>query len=362
LYGPPTKAAEKCEDAKGGRTMSQEQILAARIAALEQAFAELQNAGHQKSCRANRNRARTGSVLAVLAGVAVVVPILLLSPATRAAAPGLGAVTEPFVVTDKSGRPLLTVSSAPDGAGAGGGQVSVYNSAGEVVAQMTASSGCCGRLMVFKGGERDPKVIVGVNSSEVGVIRAVGHDQGYNQISGGGMSLRSPSGKVAALLGQIDGNAELDLNSKEGGSALKLNSEGGEGLVRAYGSLGPAVVLGSSGGTGLLRLVGDAQGNRALFARGDGKLSVMNLDGVEVMATGADTGNQGYLVVKNAHGGQAASLSVGGDGTGLAQLWKSNEVGVILGTKNGTNGDVCANGPKSSVCLSLLAAKTFTQY
>ena len=353
--------------------MNEEQVLEKRIAELEKILAELQR---------ERESERTGRIRwysVVLSVAAVVILVLAVSPGTKAAGKGME-VTAPFHVVDQFGHGLFSVELGPNGtgmlsifdgfshrvveiqSGPDGGQVSVFNKTDQLAAQMAASSGCCGRLMVFQGGDSDPKAIMGVHSSGYGVFRAWGQDQGYSQITGGGFSLRGSSGKFAALLGQIDGDGELDLNSKEGKHALQLNSESGDGLLRAFGDAGPVAVLGSSAGIGMLRLNGDAKANRSLLARGDGKVSVMNLDGVEVMAAGVDSNNQGYFVANNAHGGQAASLSVGGDGTGLAQVWKSGEVGVIMGTKNGTNGDLCANGPKSSVCLSILAAKTFTPY
>jgi hypothetical protein len=121
------------------------------------------------------------------------------------------------------------------------------------------------------------------------------------------------------------------------------------------------IISHNANGTGLLSLYAGS-GQRALAATGDAQIFGRNSAGLEVASLGVDRNNQGYFMAMDDNGKPKAILSVGSDGTGMAQVFKSNELGVIMGTKDGTKGDVCANGPQSSVCLSVLAAKTFTKY
>jgi hypothetical protein len=328
-----------------------------RVAALERALATMssEQARHARGRRLPRVVGRLVAVVVTAAAVAGPVSLSL-----RAAGPT--SVTAPFSVVNAAGRTLLQVSETE-----AGGQIQLFNSAVKSVAEIKVSKdGCCGRVDLYDmvKGSLQSKAVLGVDNNDSGVLRLSGSGGGFLQALDVGVGVQNTDGKVVA---QLVADPDTDdgfvlVRNPSAESEARLSFRDGGGILQFSKKETPKATIGvSQDNIGMLRLAG-AAGGRALLARGDGKLLATNTTGVEVMALGADNNDQGYVVAKDQGGNVAASVSAGGDGTGMVQVFRSKELSVVMGTKDGNKGDVCANGPKASACISVLAAKTFTQW
>jgi hypothetical protein len=115
-------------------------------------------------------------------------------------------------------------------------------------------------------------------------------------------------------------------------------------------------------GAGLLRLDGAGESSTQLV--GGTGVYLENDEGNTVVALGVDGSSNGFVQVMNRAGVDLSELAVAPDGSGgRISVSKPNEVTVLMGVLVNGKGDVCANGlPGKQVCLSGLAAKTFTKY
>lgn len=240
----------------------------------------------------------------LMAITATVTAVVFELPVTLRGA-GPTKVIAPFTVTDAAGHPLVTVEAV-----SGTGKLTILDQKGTPVVSLNASSK-----------------------------------------EGGSIRFLSPQGEQTATLGsQGDGTGVLRVF--------------GKGAVKAEDFKVRVGV--SPSNTGVITLNGTGQ--RALGMVGNGQIFGRNAAGKEAMSLGVDNADQGYFIANKTGGEVAATLAVGGDGTGMLQVFKvKGELGAVVGVREGTKGDVCANGPnaeatKSPVCLSTLSVKTFLPY
>ncbi len=332
--------------------MTDASILRARVEALEHTVDELRREIRRQPVARASSRVRAREMTVVLLAVVSAVVWVRAEDRPDQLVVGPGGV----IVTNAQGRPALTMQSLPGK----GGRIAVFNGNGAPVAQLIASGdGCCARLEIFQDGDLDKaKVSVGV-SGTMGSIRFRSGSDLFSQISAAGFAIRGESSDDPTVVIRDEGGSggSLRLRTAAGASALMLNNEDGDGLIRAYGSGGVATVLGSSNGTGRLRL--NAGGQAAMLAQSDG-LFFTNASGASVMTIGSNT-TGGYLVANNKGGQEAATLAVEADGYGRLQLWRAGQLSLIAGTTQG-KGDLCVNGTQGSLCMGLLGVKTFTKY
>jgi hypothetical protein len=330
--------------------MAEDPILLARVDALERTIIELRH--EIRGSQARRDVRRRGMTALALA-LTLTAVVWGHADDNKPLVLGPGGV----VVTNEQGKAALTMQAIPGI----GGRIAVFNAAGSQVAELIATGDqCCGRLEIFQGGDEQPKVVVGVSGTR-GAIRFRSDSEALSQISASGFAIRGASSAdpIVAIREDEGGGGLVSLRTAAGAPMLMLSGEEGNGLIRAYGPSGVATVLGSSNGIGMLRL-NSTNAQAAMLAQGDGKLSFTNAAGMGVVAVGGNT-TGGYFVATNNAGKEAATLSIDGDGFGLAQLWRSGELSLIAGTTQG-KGDLCVNGTKGKLCMGMLGVRSMIQY
>lgn len=144
---------------------------------------------------------------------------------------------------------------------------------------------------------------------------------------------------------------------------MKLTADaGGNGIIDLFNNGKPVVTVGStSSGNGLIMATSPA--NRSTFMSGAGEFFATNAQGKRVVTLQVDGREQGDLHLRDRAGTDAIGFFVTPGGGGLGQIMRAKgDVSVEMGTKETGKGDVCVNGPKGSLCMTLLAVKAFIPY
>lgn len=285
---------------------------------------------------------------------------------------------------DKDGYLSLRNSSDKDSmlevaASQGGGFIKILNPSGKSAAEISADKNGAG--MVAVGGKIESDAIfmstgddgAGNLTLRRGTIKILNQSKKaaaeMSATGNDGLGMLSLGGKdqfdaIFMSAGQ-DGGGNLAVQGKQGKTALFMNATpDGAGALSVWGKNGSEVKVGlgvNSSNGGVITVNGST--GKSAIGIAEGQIFGRNADGGEVMAVGVDLNGQGHFTANNKAGVTVAEVSVGNDGTGMMQVWKSaSELAAIMGTKDGSKGDVCANGPKAQVCLSILAIKTFTPW